>query len=66
MPNHRIWPMYRAVVGVGVACALVIVVVFEVTRPIIERNKLELRKQAIFDVLPASQTKCRVPAERRQ
>lgn len=50
----RIWPMYRTVVGVGVFCALVIVIVFEVTRPIIERNKIEMRKQAIFHVLPAA------------
>ncbi len=50
----KIWPMYRAVVGVGIFCALVIVLVFEVTRPMIERNKIELRSQAIFDVLPAA------------
>lgn len=50
----KIWPMYRAVVGVGIFCALVIVLVFELTRPIIERNRIELRKQAIFDVLPAA------------
>jgi len=48
----RIWPMYLTLVSVGVACALVIVIVYEVTRPIIQRNKIELRKQAIFDVLP--------------
>ncbi len=46
--------MYRAVVGVGVACALMIVVVYEVTRPVIERNRAELRRQAIFDVLPGA------------
>jgi electron transport complex protein RnfG len=50
----RIWPMYRTVVGVGISCALVIVIVFELTRPIIERNKVEMRKQAIFHVLPAA------------
>ena len=49
-----IWPMYRAVVGVGVACALVIVLVYEITRPIIERNRFELRQQAIMDVLPGT------------
>lgn len=49
-----IWPMYRAVVGVGIFCALVIVIVFELTRPIIEQNRIELRKQAIFHVLPAA------------
>ncbi len=51
----RIWPMYRAVIGVGVACALVIVVVYEVTKPIIQRNKINLRMQAVMQVLPGAQ-----------
>lgn len=46
--------MYRAMVGVGVACGLLIVGVFQATRPIIERNKAEALKAAIFDVLPAA------------
>ncbi len=50
-----IWPMYRAVVGVGIACALIIVFVYEVTGPVIARNRAELRRQAIFDVLPGAQ-----------
>jgi len=48
----RIWPMYRAVICVGVACSLVIVVVYELTGPIIRNNKLEFRSQAIIEVLP--------------
>ena len=44
--------MYRALVCVGVACALVIVVVYEVTKPIIRSNKLAFRSQAIMKVLP--------------
>jgi electron transport complex protein RnfG len=52
--KNRIWPMYRAVVGVGVACALIIVFFYEVTRPVIARNLAELRRQAIFDVLPGA------------
>ncbi len=48
--------MYRAVVGVGVACALVIVVAYELTRPIIQRNRSELRQRAIIDVLPGTVT----------
>ncbi len=51
----NVWRMYRAVVGVGIACALVIVVVYEVTRPIIERNRSELRRQAVMDVLPGAE-----------
>lgn len=44
--------MYRALICVGVACALVIVVVYEVTGPVIRRNKIEFRSQAIIEVLP--------------
>jgi electron transport complex protein RnfG len=44
--------MYRAMVGVGVACGLLIVGVFQATRPVIERNKAEALKSAIFHVLP--------------
>jgi electron transport complex protein RnfG len=50
--NPRIWPMYRALICVGVACALVIVVVYEVTKPFIRNNKLAFRRQAIIEVLP--------------
>ena len=47
-----VFKMYRAVVGVGLACGLAIVTVFEVTRPIIARNQIEARQRAILDVLP--------------
>lgn len=46
------WEMYRAMVGVGLVCGLLIVTVFEVTRPAIERNKAEALQQAILQVLP--------------
>jgi electron transport complex protein RnfG len=48
--------MYRAMVGVGVFCGLVIVSVFQVTRPVIERNKAEALQRAIFHVLPNADT----------
>jgi electron transport complex protein RnfG len=48
--------MYRAMVGVGVFCGLVIVSVFQVTRPVIERNKAEALQRAIFHVLPNANT----------
>jgi electron transport complex protein RnfG len=48
--------MYRAMVGVGVFCGLVIVSVFQVTRPVIERNKAEALQKAIFHVLPSAST----------
>ncbi len=44
--------MLRAMVGIGVLCALLIVVTFEVTLPQIEKNKAEALEKAIFKVLP--------------
>ena len=49
-----IWPMYRALVGVGMLCGLLIAVVFEGTLPIIEKNKAEAREKAVFAVIPAA------------
>ncbi len=46
------WHMYRAMVGVGVLCGLLIVSVYQATLPIIERNKAEALQEAIFQVLP--------------
>jgi hypothetical protein len=40
-PSPSTWHMYRAMVGVGMFCGLLIVTAFQVTRPIIERNKAE-------------------------
>lgn len=51
-PSPSIWPMYRAMVGVGILCGLLIVTVYQVTLPIIEQNKAEALQQAIFEVLP--------------
>jgi len=51
-----IWHMYRAMVGVGVFCGLLIVSVFQVTLPRIERNKAEALQKAIFHVLPNAST----------
>lgn len=50
------WQMYRAMVGVGIVCGLLIVAVFQVTRPIIERKKAEALQSAIFHVLPDATT----------
>jgi Na+-translocating ferredoxin:NAD+ oxidoreductase RnfG subunit len=44
--------MYRAVVGIGFICGFAIVGVYEWTRPIIQRNQIEMREQAIKEVLP--------------
>ena len=51
-PSPSTWHMYRAMVGVGMFCGLLIVTAFQVTRPIIERNKAEALQEAIFHVLP--------------
>lgn len=51
-----VWHMYRAMVGVGVFCGLLIVSVFQVTLPMIERNKAEALREAIFHVLPTAST----------
>ncbi len=54
--SPSIWHMYRAMVGVGVFCGLLIVSVFQVTLPLIERNKAEALQAAIFEVLPNATT----------
>ena len=51
---NPIWPMYRALVGVGMLCGLLIAVVFEGTLPIIEKNKAEALEKAVFAVIPAA------------
>ena len=46
------WPLYRAMVGVGLVCSVLIVAVFHGTRPAIERNRAEALEAAVFRVLP--------------
>jgi electron transport complex protein RnfG len=48
--------MYRAMVGVGVFCGLLIVGVFLATGPVIERNRAEALERAIFQVLPEARS----------
>lgn len=50
------WHMYRSMVGIGLLCGLIIVGVFEWTRPIIARNKAAALQRAIFQVLPAARS----------
>jgi electron transport complex protein RnfG len=52
----RVWHMYRSLVGVGLLCGLLIVTVFELTRPVIDRNKAEALQRAIFRVLPTARS----------
>jgi len=49
--------MYRSMVGVGLMCGLLIVTVFELTEPVIRRNKAEALERAIFQVLPQASTR---------
>jgi electron transport complex protein RnfG len=44
--------MLQAMVGIGVLCALLIVLTYEGTLPAIERNKAAALEQAVFKVLP--------------
>lgn len=51
------WPMYRALVGIGMLCGLLIVFVFAGTRPVIEANRAAALERAVFAVLPAATTR---------
>lgn len=51
-----VWQMYRAMVGIGVLCGLLIVVVYQWTLPIIEKNKAEALQRAVFEVLPMARS----------
>ena len=44
--------MLQAMVGIGMICALLIVLTYEGTRDRIEKNRAEALEQAIFKVLP--------------
>lgn len=50
------WPLFRAMVGVGAFCGLLIVSVFLVTRPVIQRKQAEALQRALFQVLPDART----------
>ena len=51
-PKHQTWHMYRAMVGIGLVCAIIIVSVFQYTLPIIKQNKLELLQKALYQIVP--------------
>jgi electron transport complex protein RnfG len=54
MSNAAIFPMYRALVGVGMMCGLLIALVYEGTLPIIEKNRAEALERAVFAVIPGA------------
>jgi len=49
--------MFRAMVGVGIMCALLIVMTYEFTLPVIKKNKTEALEKAVFKVLPGATKK---------
>lgn len=49
--------MLQAMVGIGIMCALMIVLTFQGTLPRIERLRAEALEKAIFKVIPGSVTK---------
>ncbi len=53
-PSSASWPMYRALVGVGVLCGLLIVSVYLLTQPVIARNEAHALQQAVLEVLPGA------------
>lgn len=51
-PSANSMKMLRAMVGIGILCALMIVLTFQKTLPIIKENRAEALEKAIFRVLP--------------
>ena len=50
--SHNAWPMYRAMVGIGLVCAIIIVAVFRMTATAIQHNKQQLLQQSIYQLFP--------------
>ncbi|MCB9385006.1 MAG: FMN-binding protein [Bryobacterales bacterium] len=50
------WPMLRAMVGVGLVCGVLIVSVYQATKPVIARNRADALQAAIFEVLPGAKS----------
>ncbi len=48
--------MLRAMVGIGIVCALMIVLTYQGTLPIIKVNQAEALQRAVFQVLPGTAT----------
>ncbi len=55
-PVTSAWSMYRAIVGIGALCALVIVGVYQATASRIRDNQQRFLDAAIAQVLPAAQS----------
>ncbi len=55
-PMTSAWSMYRAIVGIGALCALLIVTVYQTTAARIAENQARFLALAISEVLPAAQS----------
>jgi len=55
-PPTSAWSMYRAIVGIGALCAILIVAVYETTAARISENQARFLALSISQVLPAAQT----------
>lgn len=55
--NTNSWHMIRALGGIGILCAFLIVATYQVTLPIIKKNKAEALEKAVFNVLPGTKSK---------
>ena len=49
------WKMLQAMVGIGILCALLIVVTYEGTLPRVKRLRAEALEKAVFRVIPGSE-----------
>jgi electron transport complex protein RnfG len=48
------WPMYRALVGIGLVCGALIVSAYQATAPTIRANRIAARDRAVLRVLPGA------------
>jgi len=55
-PQTSAWSMYRAIVGIGAFCALLIVIVYQTTAARISENQARFLASAIAEVLPAAES----------
>ena len=59
------WEMYRAIVGIGAFCALLIVSVYQGTAARIADNKARFLSNAIAEVLPAAHSTIEVSLDEK-
>lgn len=50
------WRMYRALVGIGLLCGILIVLVYQITFPIIKNNQQTATRAAILQLFPEANT----------